>query len=74
MKVEESGLKEDPTSTIGRFSDMVKFKFEYPKKGSKEYPEGYPKYKQHVKEGETVEIHSMQAKDLEARGLGKIME
>lgn len=74
MKVEESGTKQDPTDKIYKFSDEVKFKVAYPKKGHTDYPEGYPKYKQHLKEGATVTMHAIQAEDLEKRGLGKIVK
>jgi len=56
----ENNLKD--TDKPQRFDDMVKFKVEYPKE--------YKKAKHH-KDGEVIELHSLQAKDWEARGLGK---
>jgi hypothetical protein len=64
MQVDQD-KKLDPTDKVYRFNDVVKFKVAYPKDYAK---------KKHLKDGETIELHVIQAEDWEARGLGKIIK
>lgn len=54
-----------PTDTVYKFNDTVKMKVAYPK----EYTG-----KRHLKDGDTIEVHVLQAKDLEARKIATIIK
>jgi hypothetical protein len=51
------------TDKAMKFSDVVNFEMKYPSDFKK---------KKHYKDGDVIELHLLQAKDFEARGLGKI--
>ena len=65
MKVEDEKQELASTDRPMKFSDMVKFKMAYPKEYTK---------KKHYKDGETIELHRLQAEDWEARKLGSILK
>jgi hypothetical protein len=65
MIVNEGEKKLDPTDKVYRFSDVVKMKVAYPKDYAK---------KKHLKDGDTIEVHVLQAEELEAKGIAKIIK
>ncbi len=71
MKVEEA-QELAPTDKKMKFSDTVKFEIAYPKDYGK-MPDGKFK-KKHFKDGDVIELHSLQAEDWASRGLGKIVK
>ncbi len=62
----DNDKKLEATDKVYKFNDSVKFKVTYPK-------EHNPRKKYHA-DGETIDLHPVQAEDWEKRGLGKIVK